>query len=40
MGKTAISVAAGVVAVLTWWFVVPRFLGVFIAASAGISDTD
>ncbi|WP_255284047.1 hypothetical protein [Nocardia ignorata] len=40
MVKTAISVAAGVTVVLTWWFVVPRFLGAVVAASAGINDTD
>lgn len=40
MSKTATSLVAALLTVLTWWFVTPRFLGAMVAASAGINDTD
>ncbi|MFC5791772.1 hypothetical protein ACFPPE_18140 [Agromyces tardus] len=40
MSKTATRLLAGVFLVLTWWFVMPQFLGRMVAASAGINDID
>lgn len=40
MSKTATRFLAGIILVLTWWFVMPQFLGRMVAASAGINDID